>query len=565
VSKITFLLLIIYTLFFSKLYGQNLNLKIVGHSNSETKVIDSLNYIKTHTNYTLLKSEVDSIQQRLFKKGYINTEITKLSKINDSTINAFFQLNKKYNTIYIYYNKNDVTKSILNLVSEEVNNDYFVLPFFKTENSLKFINSKIAEQGLPFISLKLSEIRTKNNSTLTAKLIVSKKYQKRTIDKIIVKGYEKFPKSYLKHYLKIKPSESFNITSIKTKTNLLDDLRFANEIREPEILFTKDSTTLYLYIKKIKSNTFDGFLGFGTNEKTSKIDFNGYLNLELNNNLNYGESFTLIYKSDENEQKTFNVNLNLPYLFGSPLGTELQLNIFKKDSSYTTINQIAKLFYQINSKSIAFLGINAIQSNDLLSEENSTATIKDYKTTFYNVRFQHINRQKNNRLFSTNLLFDIEAGIGTRRFDETSEKQIQLELDAFKIFTLNLKNSIFLRLNGFGLFSDIYLENELHQFGGINSIRGFEENSLFASFYSLINTEYRYKLNSTIYIHTIIDVAYLENKIINQKEKLYGLGFGFGILTKAGLLKFNYANGKSENEKFKLSNSQIHLSLTSLF
>ena len=41
----------------------------------------------------------------------------------------------------------------------------------------------------------------------------------------------------------------------------------------------------------------------------------------------------------------------------------------------------------------------------------------------------------------------------------------------------------------------------------------------------------------------------LENKIINQKEKLYGLGFGFGILTKAGLLKFNYANGKSENQK----------------
>ena len=212
-----------------------------------------------------------------------------------------------------------------------------------------------------------------------------------------------------------------------------------------------------------------------------------------------------------------------------------------------------------------FLGVNAIQSNNLLSEESSTAIIKDYKTTFYNVRFRHVNRQNKNRLFSTNLLFDIEAGIGTRHFDTTSERQIQLQLDAFKIFTLNLKNSIFLRLNGFGLFSDIYLENELHQFGGINSIRGFEENSLSASFYSLINTEYRYKLNNTIYIHTIMDAAYLENKITSQKEKLYGLGFGFGILTKAGLLKFNYANGKSENQKFKLSNSQIHLSLTSLF
>ena len=62
-----------------------------------------------------------------------------------------------------------------------------------------------------------------------------------------------------------------------------------------------------------------------------------------------------------------------------------------------------------------------------------------------------------------------------------------------------------------------------------------------------------------------MDASYFENKITDQKEKLYGLGFGFGIVTKAGLLRFNYANGKSENQKFKFSNSQIHLSLTSLF
>ena len=564
-SKITFLLLIIYTLFLPDVSSQNLNLKIVGETNTETIVIDSLDYNKTHLNYSLLKSEVDSIQLKLFKKGYIHNKVIKMNKINDSTFNAFFQLKKKYNTIFIYYNKNDVAKSILNLVSEEVNDEYFVLAIHETENALSFINSKIAEQGLPFNSLRLSEIKAKGTKTLIAKLIVSEKTQKRTIDKIIVKGYEKFPKSYLKHYLKIRSSEFFNITSIKEKTDLLNDLRFANEIREPEILFTKDSTTLYLYIKKIKSNTFDGFLGFGTNEKTDKVDFNGYLNLELNNNLNYGESFNLIYKSDENEQKTFDVKLNLPYLFSSPLGTELQLSIFKRDSSFTTVNQIAKLYYQLNSKSKVFFGINAIQSNDLLSDENSIATIKDYKTTFYNARFQHVSRQNNNRLFTTNLLFDFEAGIGTRQFDETSERQTQLLLETFKIFNLNLKNSIFLRLNGFGLFSDIYLENELHQFGGINSIRGFEENSLSASFYSLINTEYRFKLNSTIYIHTIMDASYFENKITDQKEKLYGLGFGFGIVTKAGLLRFNYANGKSENQKFKFSNSQIHLSLTSLF
>ena len=103
------------------------------------------------------------------------------------------------------------------------------------------------------------------------------------------------------------------------------------------------------------------------------------------------------------------------------------------------------------------------------------------------------------------------------------------------------------------------------RFGGINSIRGFEENSLFSSLFGLINTEYRYQLNHSIYVHSIIDAAYFENKILNAKEKLFGYGFGFGILTQAGLFRFNYANGKSENQKFKLSNSKIHLSLVANF
>ena len=100
---------------------------------------------------------------------------------------------------------------------------------------------------------------------------------------------------------------------------------------------------------------------------------------------------------------------------------------------------------------------------------------------------------------------------------------------------------------------------------GINSIRGFEENSLYASLFSAINTEYRYLLSNSIYLHSIIDFAYLENKTLNTKEKLYGFGIGFGVLTKAGLLKFNYANGKNESQKFNFSNSKIHLSINTQF
>ena len=564
-QKSLVLLLIIYIGFSAKSFGQNLQLKIEGTTTNQTAIIDSIDYSKNHKDLLSIKKEVDTLNYRLSTLGYIESEIDPISKVNDSLFRVELNLGEKFESITIYYNTQLVSKDLIEMVSEDVTDEYFVLPFHLIEPSLEFINLKTSEKGLPFNEIKLSEIRKVQNNQLSASLIVSKIENKREVDKIIVKGYKKFPKSYLKHYLKVKRGNTLNLTEIKNKTRLLNDLQFANQIREPEILFSKDSTILYIYVEKNKSNSFDGFLGFGTNEKTNNLEFNGYLNLDLINNLNYGESFSLIYKSDENEQKTFNVRISLPYLFATPLGAELGLNIFKKDSSFTTVNQNARIFYQLDPKNKFSVGLKSIESNNLLEDQNTNASIQDYKSTFYNVRYEFLLRQLNSRLFRRNTQIDFEVGFGNRNINRIKTDQVQIQLDAFKIFNLNNKNSIFLRTQGFSLISNNYLENELTRFGGINSIRGFEENSISASFYTLLNTEYRYLLSNGVYVHSIIDIAYFENDIAKLKQKLYGFGIGFGLLTKAGLLKFIYANGKNENQTFKFSNSQIHISLTAIF
>ncbi|TGV02051.1 POTRA domain-containing protein [Flavivirga rizhaonensis] len=563
-KKVSFLLLIIYILFSSELFCQNLHLKIDGNTEHETSTIDSLSYTKTHKDYSSIKHEIDSTQKRLFKIGYIENELKNITKINDSSFKTQIHLKKKFNTIYIYYNETEIERSLLEPISKNIFDDYFELEFSKIESTLNFINSKISDEGFPFSKLYLSNIKVKDTSDLSAELIIKSETKKRIISNIIIKGYEKFPRSYLKHFLKIKPSQVFDLTKIKNKTNQLNNLRFANEIKSPEVLFSKDSTTLYLYLEKAKSNSFDGFLGFGTNEETNQLEFDGYLNLNLTNNLNFGESFKLLYKSDENDQKTFQADLTLPYLLKSPIGIDLGLRIFKKDSSFTTINQALKLHYQINSKHKIYTGLLSTESNNLLTENTSLA-ISDYKTQYYSFAYEFIKPQPYNLLFSINSKLYLETNFGERKALNTQEKQSHFSIDAFKIFNLNRKNSVFLRLNGASLNSNTYFENELLRFGGINSIRGFEENSLFSSLFGLINTEYRYQLNNSIYIHSIIDAAYFENKIIDTKEKLFGYGFGFGILTQAGLFRFNYANGKSENQKFKLSNSKIHISLIANF
>ena len=96
-------------------------------------------------------------------------------------------------------------------------------------------------------------------------------------------------------------------------------------------------------------------------------------------------------------------------------------------------------------------------------------------------------------------------------------------------------------------------------------MRGFNEDSIDASLFSVFNTEYRYQFNQDVFIHSILDFAYFENKPLFIKEKLYGYGLGMGLQTKAGLLRFNIANGTSEDRFFNLSNTKIHLILSSRF
>lgn len=543
------------------MFAQNLYLTSVGSSEKETKTIDSLSYLKSFKDFASLDSEVKILQKKLNTIGYIESELINFEKQNDSSYLASFSLKNKYDRIIINHN-GLVDIAILKLTGFLNSNQQLVIPMEQIEATLQSINSEIANRGNPFSSLVLNDINKADNKTLTGSLSVSEP-KSRTIDKLILKGYEKFPKSFIKRYLKIKTGQTFSLDKIKEKTAALNDLVFANKIKDPEVLFTQDSTILYMYVEKARSNTFDGFLGFGTNEASNKIEFDGYLDLNLTNNLNYGESLRLMYKSDENDQQTFDLKLNAPYIFSSPVGLDLNLNIFKRDSSFVTVTQAAKINYQINSKHMVSVGLNAVNSTDLL--DVPTTQITDYESNQYFLNYTFTKRQNYDFLFPINFLFDVTTGFGNRIYEDIDERQSNFYINTFKIFNLNEKNSIYGRITANYLVSDTYLENELPRFGGINSIRGFEENSLIANLYGVLNTEYRYKLNNSIYVHSVIDAAYFENQIADQKGKLFGFGFGFGLLSKAGLFRFNYTSGKTENQKFRFSDSKIHLSLTTTF
>lgn len=192
-QKTPYLILIIYILFSSEGFCQNLTLKIDGKTEVETSIIDSLGYIKIHNDFISIKSEVDAVQNILFNMGHIENEVKILKKINDTAFYSQIHLKNKFNTIYIYHNKNDINTPTLNLVSKEVFDTYFILNLTEVENALSFINSEISKEGFPFSKLQLSNITVKDSLSLKAHLTIDSSERKRIVNNIIIKGYENSP------------------------------------------------------------------------------------------------------------------------------------------------------------------------------------------------------------------------------------------------------------------------------------------------------------------------------------------------------------------------------------
>ncbi|AFL81376.1 outer membrane protein/protective antigen OMA87 [Aequorivita sublithincola DSM 14238] len=543
--------------------AQELTLSVKAERPVSQAMKDSLQMNTSFKDLLSLKKETDTLYLKMQRMGFIESELLQLQKENDSSYIADFFLGKKYNEISIFYSEEDFSKKELQRVASEITDTYFTLPFEAIPNSLRKLTTLRNQKGNAFARLRLSEFEKDENNNLSATLLVDNG-NFRNVDSIAVKGYEKFPRSFLKYYAGIKKGEVFNQKKLVEQNENLNSLGFVSAIKPPEALFRKDSTTVYFYLEKQNNNLFDGIIGFATDEETQKLTFNGYLNLELNNNLNFGEQLLLNYKSDGKEQVNFRVKATLPYLFKSPIGLSGELKIFKRDSTFITTEQQLRATYQINPKSTIYLGYKGYDSSNLLDNAVAGSPVEDFKSNFLIAGGTYLKTQ-NKKLFPIKTILSLDGGVGSRKNDSITENQVRLEGLLSNIFNLNFKNSIFVQNSTSILVSDSYLVNELFRFGGINSIRGFNENSIDASFFSVVNTEYRYQFNEGVYLHSIIDFAYFENETLKLKQNLYSFGVGIGLNTKAGLFKFNVANGNTENQNFSFSNTKIHISVSSKF
>lgn len=524
--------------------GQNITYKITGHTPSDQITLESL--FKTNDSTNLNTINLSYFKERLNYEGYFNYDINEKS-LNDSITNIEIKLNDIIKIIKVPKEViPDETYELLNLTYLKIQKNYLLIDIKQLRNFINELNNFYSSNGFPFNCVQFKPNFTIKD-TIYSNLEI-KTNDLRIIDNVIIKGYEKFPKNFIRNYIGIRKNRPVNLISLKKIDTLINELDFVSTSRPSQLLFTDKKSELYLNLKKQNANEFDGFIGFTNEDK--KIKLSGNLKIQLKNNFNYGESVSIRYVNDESEQETFETNISAPFIFNLPMQLNYNLNYFRKDSTFSNTYQFFKLDYIFNNKIKSGIEYDFRKSN--LAKE--TINQEDYESKFIGISLenQKLLRTQMGNQFS--YLFTSKLKLGNRIAENMSSKQLIIEASVLKNLFINPKNHIHTRFKINHLESENYLDNELFRTGGVNTIRGFEENSIFANSFFLANIEYHYALNNQLEVYSLTDIMHVVNKVKNKEENLYALGLGIQIKKTNYTLNLNYAVGSilnKENQNFK--------------
>lgn len=114
--------------------------------------------------------------------------------------------------------------------------------------------------------------------------------------------------------------------------------------------------------------------------------------------------------------------------------------------------------------------------------------------------------------------------------------------------------------------NDLY-RNELYRIGGLKTLRGVDEASIYCSAWAVGTVEYRFVYEENANFFLFVDQGWWEDGAQDQLVTDTPLGFGLGTSfeTKAGLFSLTYALGQQFENPVQLRGGKVHFGFTSLF
>ncbi len=458
--------------------------------------------------------------------------------------------------------------------------------------------------GYPFARVWLDSIRIVDGQ-VAAQIFMDK--QKRIIfDALNIIGDARISTAYLEQYLGIQAGDLYDKSKVLKIRNRLRELPFLQEKQNVTVTFTNDKATVNLFLERKKASRFDFIFGFlptntsniGQNVDVRRFQFTATFDAEMYNQFGLGERIYAQFEQLRPQTQELELEFAYPYVLNLPFGLDTGFRLYKRDTSYLDIESDLGVQYLMEGGNYLKAFWNRLSTNVLTVDENIIRQSRrlpsnlDVSNSTFGLEYnwQQLDYRFNPRRGWGTLLRG-GAGVKTIKKNNAIVSLNDADDPSFKFEslydTLELRTFQY-RLSGqiagyLPLFANsvikgearggmIISENKVYQneqfrIGGNRIMRGYDEESIFATNYAVFTLEYRLLIGQNSYLYTFADYGYVENITTAQRQINHPLGFGAGITfeTGVGIFGFSLALGRLPDNTYDFRNLKTHFGYVSLF
>ncbi len=452
--------------------------------------------------------------------------------------------------------------------------------------------------GYPFASVRLEQIAWAGD-TIHASLQIDRGPLYK-IDSISVNGKARIKNHFLQKYLDIKAGSVYRKSKLDMISSRLIELPYLKETRKWDMTMLGTGSTLNLYLDPKKSSQINVLVGFlpDNSQVNGKLLLTGEADVHLQNALGAGETILANWQQVQVKSPRLKLAYQQPYIFKTSFGLDFSFDLFKKDSSFINIDFTIGLQYIVSARETGKIFYRNLTTNlltidtNLIRQTHSLPQYLDVNTSNLGVEYQRITTDYRYNPTRGNEVTILLSG-GLRRikknpnitelgkgptgdgfdyaslYDTLPEKTYILtsKISAAQYIKLGKQSTLKTAFQGGWIKTENPFKNEIFQIGGYRILRGFDEQSIYATLYTVGTLEYRYRIGLNSFLFGFTDIAYANNDSYTEKMKHGYLGFGMGITfeTKAGLFNLTYAVGKRNDLPLNFRQSKIHFGFISLF
>jgi outer membrane protein assembly factor BamA len=437
-------------------------------------------------------------------------------------------------------------------------------------------------RGYPFASVQLDSIQAESGQ-----MRASISFQRGPVivfDSLLLSGNARVKARFLATYLNILPKQLYSQQKLPQANRLLTQLPYL-QLRQPAtVRFFEEKAYVKIDVDSRKTNQFDGIIGFLPNQEASnQLLITGDVKLKLNNLFGMGRGIHFQWQQIRPASPLLYLEYTHPILFGTRLELRANFDLLKQDTSFLNVNRRFTLGYPLGGagKLSATVGLRTSSLSNSAQYKNETGlpASSDVNYLSYGLSFE---RNTLDDYFYPRRGFRLllQAEVGNKKIIKNpfldqqvyegltlNTIQTSVRAAAQQYYSLSSKSVLLLRIQAAHLANPYLFYNDLYRLGGLNSLRGFNENTFFASTYTVGTVEYHFFTDDTSYLLLCYDQAWLSAQTVQgkQQDTPLGLGAGISFSTRAGAFNLIYSMGKSANQEFGLTYSKIHLGFVSIF